>query len=81
MGIAPRLARPRGFTTHRDRGKGQAGAPPWSSGRAVLTLQSQFPPAETVDMHVEDGLPGMVMGIAQTTARPMAQGSVRDQGE
>ena len=27
---------------------------------------------------MEDGLPGMVMGIAQKIPRPMAQGSVRD---
>src|SRR5207244_6659403 len=32
--------------------------------RRVLTLRSQFPPAQTVEMQVEDGLPGTVTGIA-----------------
>ena len=51
-------------------------SPLWSRGRRVLTLRSQFPPAETVEMQVEDGLPGIVMGIARKIVHLMAHGAV-----
>jgi hypothetical protein len=51
-------------------------APLRSMGRQALAPRSQFPPAETVEMQVEDGLPGIVMGIARKIVHLMAYGAV-----